>query len=199
MNELSHSQTFGPPSRQVRRRAWTAAEYARMAECGVWADHDRIELLAGDIISMAAKGNRHEIVRTELTVHWADTRPPGIKFASEAPLWLDDRSVPEPDIILFPSAMKVTEVTGRTVLLVVEVADSSLSYDLEVKAPVYAAAGVREYWVIDTKTLDTTVHRDPSDQGYQSIVVVGPAVAITPLAAPEIAVAIGTLGLEPVA
>ncbi len=180
----------------VGRRPWTADELLAMVHAGILREDDRIELIGGEVVTMSPKGTRHEVLRNELILYWADRRPKGVKFAEEAPLRLSPHDEPVPDIILFPASMYVSKVNGDNVLLVVEVADSSRSYDLEIKGPLYAAFGVREYWVIDTKTLVTGVHRDPSPDGYRTISDVAPAELLTPQAAPALAVRLADIALD---
>lgn len=183
------------PLEGVTRRIWTGDDVLAMVRAGILREGDRVELLAGEIIAMPAKGARHEIVRTELATYWGDQRPRHVKIVQQAPLHLAPHDEPEPDIILFPASMRVTDVRGDTVLLVVEIADSSLSYDLTVKAPRYAAFGVREYWVIDPVAVRTTVHRDATAEGYRSIVEVAGDALLTPEAVPALAVRLTVLDI----
>jgi Uma2 family endonuclease len=88
-------------------------------------------------------------------------------------------------------------VTAGTAILIVEVADSSLAYDLRVKAPVYARLGLPEYWVIDAKTLVTSIHRQPGPNGYPDPREAGPSDLLEPLHAPFLAVCLTDLGLTP--
>lgn len=198
MNQQVKAPDLRPHADAVRPRAWRADELERMLAAGIITERDRIELIGGEVIAMASKGARHEVLGNELIVYWADRRPKTIKFAEEAPLRLSDHDEPEPDIILFPATQRVTEVTGATILLVVEVADSSLGYDLKIKAPLYASFSVAEYWVVNARSLVTTVHRDPGPDGYRDVRAVDPHVPVAPLAAPELAVQIAELGLAPI-
>jgi Uma2 family endonuclease len=75
------------------------------------------------------------------------------------------------------------------------IADSSLSYDLKVKSSLYAANGVPEYWVINVVTLQTTVHRQPSETGYAASEVFPASTPLVPLLLPELAIAPDELGL----
>jgi Uma2 family endonuclease len=185
----------GRPDEPARRR-FTADDVEQMVRAGVIHEEERVELIDGEIITMAAKGNRHEIVRSELIVHWARRLPDDIKFASEPAFRLSDHHQPEPDILLFPSSLYVPDVRGETALLVVEVSDTSISYDLKIKAPIYAAYGVREYWVIDARTLVTTAHRLPGADGYADVINYGPADLIMPLAVPALALRLADLGVD---
>ena len=87
------------------------------------------------------------------------------------------------------------DVRGPTALLVIEVADSSLEYDVATKAPIYARQGVRDYWVVDARTLATKVHRDPSPTGYASVRKVAPEKRLMPLLAPALTVRLRDLGV----
>ena len=181
----------------VRPRAWTADEMLAMVRAGILRENDRIELIGGEIVAMAAKGARHEIIRNELVLWWADRRPRNVKFAEETPLRLSPYNEPEPDIILFPADLLVSDVKPDTVLLVVEIADSSLSYDLTIKAPLYASFGVVELWVVDTATLEVSVHTGPTAAGYREVRVVRPHETLTPTRVASLEVRIGDLGLQP--
>jgi Uma2 family endonuclease len=175
------------------RRRWTLAELEHMVAAGVIPESERIELIDGEVVAMSAKGRRHEIVRNELALAWSRRLPPELKLATETPLRLDPETAPEPDIIVFPAPLLAPDVNGDSVLLVVEISDSSVSYDLNVKSIVYAAFGVREYWVIDARSLVTTVHRRLNDKGYADICEIPGVDTITPLAAPSLATRLADL------
>ncbi|MGH6815773.1 MAG: Uma2 family endonuclease [Hyphomicrobiaceae bacterium] len=183
------------PNLGISRWPWTTWDLERMVSAGILNESEHVELIGGDIIAMAAKGTRHEFVRNRLILYWARRLPQNIDFAEETPLRLGDHDEPEPDIILFPADLFVFNVRGDTVLLVVEIADSSLSYDLRIKAPLYAAFGVREYWVINARTLVATVHRIPGPAGYTEIREVASADLLEPPAAPQLAVRLADLRL----
>jgi len=198
MNDIQRSQHFiAERPAEGSRRLWTADELEHMVREGIVNEAERIELIAGEIVHKSAKGNRHEIARNELTLFWADRRAGRYKFAEENPLRLSKQNQPEPDILLFPASQNVAQVTAESVLLVVEVSDSSLSYDLKIKAPVYASFGVREYWVIDPKTLATTVHRGLGAAGYAEVMEIAASELLTPHLAPELAVRLAGLGIAP--
>jgi Uma2 family endonuclease len=180
----------------VRRRLWTVGDLRRLEEAGILGHEERVELIAGEIVTMPPKGIRYEVVRNELVLLLADRRPKDVKFAEEPPLTLDGHYEPEPDIILFPAALKVHQVRGDSVLLVVEIADSSLEWDLDTKARTYAAFGVREYWVINANTLETTVHREPAQDGYSRVRTVAAGETLTPSKVPALSVRLADLPLQ---
>ncbi len=170
------------------RRAWTGDEVQGMIEAGIIRHGEPFELIGGDLVAMAAKGNHHETLKVSLNYFWIRQAPAGLMVASETPLRLGPNDEPEPEFIVYPQGMKPGDVRGDTVLLVVEIADSSLPTDHNVKAPLYARFGVREYWVINARRLVTTVYRDPGSSGYQSRVEVPGSELLSPLSVPSLAV-----------
>jgi Uma2 family endonuclease len=90
----------------------------------------------------------------------------GLRVAAEAQLNLTDDTYVVTDVLVYPASIKSPDVRGPTALLVVEVAYSSLQFDLLTKASLYASHGVREYWMIDANTFETIVHRQPSGSKY---------------------------------
>jgi Uma2 family endonuclease len=175
------------------RRRFTLAEVEAMVEAGIVGETERVELIDGVVIAMSPKGRRHEIVRLALSHYFSRHCADELVAGSETPLQLSDTVAPEPDLILYPKAILGPDVRGDTVLLVVEVGASSRSYDLVIKAGIYASFGVREYWVIDAKTLVTTLHSEPSAQGYGRVREADGTEMIAPLAAPELAVRLADL------
>jgi Uma2 family endonuclease len=199
MNEHVSPKTFQvatPRPVEPERRRFTGAELEAMDRAGIIGPEERVELIDGEIIAMAAKGNRHEIVRSRLMNFWARRLPADLSFADEPAFKLEPHNEPEPDIIIFPDALQVPDVRGDSVLLVVEVSDSSLSRDLKIKAPLYARFGVREYWVVDSLTHETHIHRGPSAGGYASVTMAARSDLLTPLLVPSLAVRLSDLRLE---
>jgi hypothetical protein len=174
------------------RRAWTVDEVEKMVAAGIIGGEERFELIGGELVAMPSKGIRHEAIKLALNAHWNRIRPDSIMVGPETPLRLGPNDEPEPEFIVYPSSipfMKVREgVNGSTVLLVVEIADSSLDKDMKVMAPRYAKAGVRELWVINAKTLATSVHRDPTPNAYLERFQVPGRKLVTPLLVPALAV-----------
>ena len=102
----------------------------------------------------------------------------------------------KPDILVHPRAIKTYDLKGSEALLVVEVAETSLSYDLKVKLPIYASHGVREYWVINAITRMTMVHRLPAGNVCADRKELPSIERLIPLLAPELAVSFSELDLE---
>ena len=199
MNEHVRQPRFRTsPARPAapERRRFTAEELEAMDQAGIIGPEERVELIDGQIITMAAKGARHEIVRTRLTSYWSKRVPDDLMIAAASAFRLEPYNQPEPDIIIFPEALQVPDVRGDTVLLVVEIADSSLSSDLEIKGPLYSRYGVREYWVIDPKSHETHRHREPGPDGYARVSIAGHRDLLTPLLVPALAVRLSDLRLD---
>lgn len=182
------------------RRSWRVDEFNKLAAMelfeGDGINGERLELLGGEIVAMSPKGSRHELVRNTLLVFWYRNRNSRASILGETPVLLDDISQPLPDLMVLAPGIELSDVKADADLLVVEVADTSLAKDTGPKAQLYAAAGIRDYWVINAETLVTTVFRDPSDAGYRSRTDVTPDQTLTPLAAAELAIALDELGIR---
>jgi Uma2 family endonuclease len=201
MNDIVHHPSFSQPATTqvadgLPRRAWTVDEVERMLAAGILREPEPFELIGGELVAMAAKNRQHEVLRTELALYWGARLGRDLKIASETPLRLGEHDAPEPDLIAYPASLLAPDVRADTVLLVVEIADTSLASDLETKPPRYAASGVREYWVINARNLVTTVHREPRQSGEYAYRQDFEATdTLTPTLAPSLAVRLADLGL----
>ena len=170
-----------------------------MEASGVLHPDERVELIDGEIITMAAKTPRHDDMCAAIVKALARRLPDNVDFTMEPAFRLSEHWEPEPDIIFYSDHLRPSQVRGNTVLLVVEVAVSSLSIDLTIKAAMYAAHGVREYWVVDAKRLITHVHREPGPEGYGSVRQFAASDSLRPLLLPAMALTLADLGFEPLA
>jgi Uma2 family endonuclease len=178
------------------RRRWTVAELEAMVAKGIISEDERFELIGGEVVPMCPKGRRHEILRGELAFYMTKRAGDDLRVISEAQLNLADDLYVLPDILVHPATTKTPDVRGPTALLVIEIADSSLAYDMQTKAPIYASYGIREYWVINAKTLLTTVYRRPSGSEYAQKDELMAEVRLVPEAAPGLAVTLRDLDLD---
>ena len=179
------------------RRAWTVAEIEEMVKAGIIPENERFEMIGGEIVPMSPKGATHEWIKIKLNRVFQKIAPERLEIAPETTLYLDERSFVEPDFCVFASDPNPRRLNGSDILLAVEVADSSLAYDLGRKIGVYAAYGVREVWVINAKTLATRVHRRLGAEGYAHISDEAPTQKLTPVLAPELAICLVDIGLAP--
>ncbi|BBF91875.1 hypothetical protein BLTE_05600 [Blastochloris tepida] len=167
-----------------------------MVEVGLLHEDERLELIGGELVMMSPKGIRHEVVKEALVRHWTRLLPDNtLGLISETTFRLSHDTYLEPDIVVFDRARGLKTLNGDTALLAVEIADSSLGYDLGRKPAIYAAFGVRELWVIDAIHLVTHIHRDPAPLGYRDIVAHAADETLTPLLAPALPLTLTALDL----
>ncbi len=167
------------------RRRFTVAEVEAMVAAGVMEEDERVELIGGELVPMSPKGNQHEVVKVALVDRWIRLRPDECRLAQETTFRLSEDTYLEPDIVIYPRATGLKNLTAANALLVVEIADSSLRYDMGRKAALYASFGVRELWVIDAVTLTARVLRAPSQGGYAEARDAGASERLIPTFAPE--------------
>jgi Uma2 family endonuclease len=159
-----------------------------MAEAGILGEDDRIELIEGEIIEMSPIGSHHygEVNRlNELFMHAFSDRA---VVHIQNPIRLSEYTEPQPDVTLLQrrSDFYATHApTPEDIFLVVEIADTSLAYDRQVKMRLYARSGVAEYWVIDLKAETVSVYREPGPDGYGMTQVVRRGEQIAPAAFPD--------------
>ena len=178
------------------RRRFTVAEFEAMTAAGILDHHERIELIGGDGVVMSPKGDPHEILKAALNEHWVRTLPPHQMFTIATTLRLTPGTYLEPDFVFYPKATGIAGLNTATARLVVEIADSSLGYDLGRKAALYASFGIAELWVIDAVKLVTHIHREPTADGYRSVVTLGKDARLVPQVDAGLAVTLGMLELR---
>ncbi|MGB8701574.1 MAG: Uma2 family endonuclease [Thermosynechococcaceae cyanobacterium] len=169
---------------------WTVADYHRMSEMGILTPDERTELINGQIVLMAAKGTPH-VLTLRLLSRALDTLLADQPFfvSTQDPIQLDDWSEPEPDLVIARgTVLDYTEHHPRPeeIELVVEVADSTLKRDCEIKDKFYAQAGIADYWVLDLKNRQLHVFRNPIPTGYKSHLILTEPNEIAPLSFPDL-------------
>ena len=177
------------------KRKFTVAEYYRMAEVGILGRDERIELIEGEIVVMAPIGERHAngVRRIDRVLHRA--LGDAAIISVQCPLRLDDYSEPEPDIALlrFREDGYITHPGPADTLVVMEVSDSSLAFDLGDKARRYAAAGIPEMWVMNLPGDCIDRLDQPGPAGYARHTVFRRGENISPAALPDLAFAVADL------
>ena len=167
------------------RRRFTVAEVEAMVAAGVMEEDERVELIGGELVPMSPKGNQHEIVKAALLKQWYRATPNEFGLVPETTFRLSEDTYLEPDVVIYRRASGIRGLRADNALLVVEIANSSLRYDIGRKAALYASFGVRELWVIDAVRLTTRVFREPAANGYRNARDFGPADRLVPRIAPE--------------
>src|SRR5688572_11733634 len=160
-------------SAEINRKLFTYNDCVRMAEAGVLSPAEKVELIAGEILLMSPPGPRHGAAVDRASESFRDLVKGKAIVRTQGTVVLDAYAAPLPDIALlaFRADYYVNSNPGASdVLLLVEVADSSLEYDTSVKAQLYAIAGVSEYWVADLRNNRMLVYTKPSGDTYQSVV-----------------------------
>ncbi len=138
--------TFTTPKR------FTLDEYHRLAELGFFTEDDRVELIRGEIMQMAAKGTAHTNCCRDLLEQLAQLLAGRAKLQCQDPIVLPSNSEPEPDFAILRKRAdnyRFALPKADDVLFVIEIADSTLKYDQEVKIPLYAEAGIPDYWIFN--------------------------------------------------
>lgn len=174
---------------ECARRRFTADEYVRMAEAGILGEDERIELIRGEILIMSPIGMRHNafVDRFNYLLVTALGRRAWVRVQGSVRLFPD--TMPEPDLaVLRRRDYRTAHPTPEDILLVIEVAESSLAYDRGRKASLYAEAGIAEYWVADAEGEAIEVHREPDGRRYRQSVRLTGAATASPLAFPDVAV-----------
>ncbi len=193
MNEHTQQARTTQAADGLPRRKWTASDIQKMLDAGILQSGERFELIGGELVAMASRGRQHEFLKIELNLYWVRRLPPDLVVAPETALRLGPYDEPEPEFIIYPRPILPHDVRGDSVLLVVEIAESSLRRDRSIKAHLYASFGVREYWVIHAAPRVTRVHREPGPAGYASITEHAADEVLTPLLAPALAVRLADL------
>ena len=180
----------------IALRQISAQDYHQMAEAGILLPDERVELLEGRIIKMAAKGTAHSAAVSRIEHLLRERLSSRVLLRFQDPIRLDDYSEPEPDVaVVRPDPMYYEDhhPTPAEVFLLIEVADTSLKFDCETKALAYARSGIAEYWVLDVSDRKLHVYRVPSATGYQSETILSDALTVAPLAFPECVFAVKEL------
>jgi Uma2 family endonuclease len=197
------STTLSPPSAAVpvapRPRVWTRAEYYRLADLGFFRGQ-RAERIGGVIMVQSPQNWPHARTTDRAAEVLRGAFGPGFWTRMQLPLSLGQSSDPEPDVSVVAGRREDYSDHPPTAALVVEVSDTTLWFDRNEKASLYAAAGVADYWIIDLGHGRLEVRRDPRPDpaqphgaAYATLTTHAPGETVTPLAAPQARVAVADL------
>jgi Uma2 family endonuclease len=157
---------------QVERRPFNVDDYYRMAEAGILTEDDRVELIEGEVIKMSPIGSRHAACVDRLNSLLSLFAGQTAIVRVQNPIRIDDYSEPQPDVsLLKPRADFYAEShpTPADILLVIEVADTSVEYDRHVKVPLYAQAGIPEVWLVNLSEDLIEIYTVAADGSYKNI------------------------------
>jgi len=172
------------------------AEWHRMGEAGIFPPEARLELIDGEILTMAPIGFNHASHVSRLTRYFIRLLDDGVSVRIQSPIQLGDLSEPEPDLVL-AKADNVDYTTrhpnASDVLLLVEVSDSTLRFDHTQKLRLYATHGITEYWIVNLIDNCLEVYRQPQDGDYLDKSVLTKSDSIKLLALPELEVSVASI------
>jgi Uma2 family endonuclease len=182
-------------------RRWTRVEYEQLVDKGVFTPGERLELIDGLLLVAEPQSPSHFTAVRLVALALARAFGAGWEVRSEGPIALDDDSEPEPDVAVVRGEPRdYAEAHPADPVLVVEVALSSLAFDREHKASLYARADRPEYWIVNLVDRVLEVHREPVvapsapyGRDYGRVEVLGPGGHVRPLAAPAVRVAVDDL------
>ena len=150
---------------EVTKKLFTVDEYYRMSDAGILTEDDRVELIDGEIIEMSPPGNRHNACVHRANTFFTEAFGRSAVVSNQTPLRLSNYTEPVPDVLVLKPVADFyasRECRPDDVFFLVEVSDTTLRYDRNIKLPRYAAAGVCEVWIEDLKNDLLLVYRNPA-------------------------------------
>jgi Uma2 family endonuclease len=178
---------------ELSRRLFTVHEYYQMAQAGILTEDDRVELIEGEIVQMAAIGSCHAACVDRLNQLFSARVAGRAIVRVQNPVRLSDYSEPQPDLALLrPRAdfYAAAHPGPLDVLLLVEVADTSAGIDRAAKMPLYARAGIPEAWLVDLPANRVEAHCQPTPQGYQEVRSLGRGIRLAIEAFPDLTLSV---------
>ena len=175
---------------------WTVEEFHHLAQANILDPDKRTELIAGQILLMAAKGTPHVIALALLADLLKTQLGTQALVRTQDPVQLDDYSEPETDLATVRGGLPdylEHHLQPTDILFIAEVADSTLKQDCEVKDKVYAQAGIPDYWVLDVKKRKLHIYREPTPRGYACHFVCSEPSEVALFAFPEITIQLSAI------
>jgi Uma2 family endonuclease len=189
-----------PAVLEARERAampyhrWSVSEFHQMAATGLLDEGDRVELIEGELVDMAPIGSRHafRVDRIARALQFAMGRAFLVRVQN--PILLDEQSEPQPDIaVVNDRNYAEAHPSVADVLMIVEVSDTTLEYDREVKLGLYARHGIPEVWLMDVNAGELTVYREPAEGQYRLIRKPTAAEVVAPALVSGVAISLAEL------
>jgi len=179
---------------RVEPRRWTRQEYEQLASMSFFDSEERLELIDGEIFRMSPQSTWHATATGKANEVRRKLYPHGHHTRVQMPFAADEQSIPEPDVALVVGDVgEYRDAHPSTAVIIVEVADSSLTHDRERKRRLYARAGVPEYWLINLSDYCLEVFRNPAREKYQFHLILAPAETIAPLTQPHHSITVSEL------
>ena len=176
---------------QVKRWRFTVDDYHRMGEVGILHEDDRVELIEGELVDMTPIGGRHAACVRELNRLLGKRVGDEMRVDVQNPIRLGEHSEPQPDLAVIRARTYGERLPGpEDVLLLIEVSDTTLAYDRNVKLPLYARAGIGEVWILNLPAGTVERHTDPSGNGYASPKLAQRGETLESVALPDLALSV---------
>lgn len=173
-------------------RLWTVEEYHQMAEIGILDPSERVELIAGRIIrKMSPQRTPHAVTITLIRRLLDNFLGNIVLIRTQLPIQLNNHSEPEPDVaVVMPDELRYLphHPTPGEIFLIIEVADTTVRTDCNLKATDYALSGILDYWVLNLNKRQLHVFREPTSEGYKSQVILPETATISPLQFPDLTI-----------
>ncbi|MGD1702925.1 Uma2 family endonuclease [Dapis sp. BLCC M229] len=157
---------------QLLRRLFTVEQYYKMLEAGVFNENERVELIRGEIINMSPMGYHHAGRLNRLNELFFLRLAQTVTIGIQVPVRLNNTSEPQPDVSLLqrrPDFYETQLPQPENVFLLIEVSDTTIKYDREVKVPLYAENNIVEVWLVNLTEKCLEVYRQPTANGYQTV------------------------------
>jgi Uma2 family endonuclease len=178
-------------SATMTRRRFSVDEYYCMGKAGILKPNERTELIEGEVVVMPPIGPAHSEGNSRTHASFHDRLRGRAVVRNQNPIHLPDDSEPQPDIVLArlrPEGYRAAHPRPEDIYLVVEISDTTLATDRNVKLPLYARSGIPETWLMNLPEDRIEVYRDPAPEGYRSITLVPRDGTVTPLAFPDVSI-----------
>jgi Uma2 family endonuclease len=183
-------------SNGVSLRLFTAREYERLGELGVIGEDERVELIEGRIVRMAAKNMLHAAATRRANRYFMRLLGGRAVVSVQDPILLNDLSEPEPDLVLaaLPEEQYLKHhPMPQDIYLVLEIADSSLLYDRDVKGPTYARSGIIQFCLLNLQGREVEDYRDPRPDGYRTKQTYAEGESFSLVSFPKVSIKVGDL------
>jgi Uma2 family endonuclease len=165
-----------------------------MIAAGILTEEDRVELINGEILEMSPINVRHVYCVNRINMLFSQSLSGQAIISVQNPIRLSGLSEPQPDIAIWRPRSDFYRgglAEPKDIMLVVEVSDTTLAFDRDIKLPLYSAADIQEVWLVNLVENRVEVYRSPSPDGYRSVKRVEPGAAVSPLAFPDLELGVG--------
>ncbi len=184
----------------ITRHRFSSKDYHQMIELGILGEDDRVELIDGEIVAMAAIGSHHAGCTKKSNSFFTSNLGNRVIVSVQDPIALEDGTEPEPDIALLQIAdhfYAKQHPAPADIFFILEIADTSFLYDKEVKLLKYAQAGILEAWILNLSEDEILACRVPSATGYQNVRTIKRGQSLSLLAFPDVTVSVDDLLAAP--